>query len=446
MGRGVGIAESVERDRSAIGLAGTGTNDKMAFESESRIDSAQKDTATLERAIGRLADKAHCIGISQMQLGFKTMSVDNEQADLNIEKVIGGVQALIATIDVIATKAADAKRTAAEAVRVADLARTTILDMITTTDEMRKFLSSITGISRQTNLLALNASIEAARAGTAGRGFAIVAAEVKALAKETAAASIQIGEGVTRIAAINGRAISTIEEVTTIAGSIDDMQGAIAVSVDAQLSATRKIDANARELAERSHRVSGMIGEIASSVERSGGESIELSREATEIGEALARLRSSLVSGDEPGKVAREENKIEPLMVWSDRLSVGIDILDSEHKNLISMVNRLYEGMLAGKNAAGLGNVLDGLIAYTASHFKREEEFFAKTGYPESLPHKKEHDELTRRVVDVQAKFSAGVSNTLSLEVLAFLKNWLASHIQGSDRKYGPHLRANGIG
>lgn len=134
-----------------------------------------------------------------------------------------------------------------------------------------------------------------------------------------------------------------------------------------------------------------------------------------------------------------------PLMSWNEKMSVGVASLDEEHKKLVGMLNELFDGLQAKKNTETLGRVLDGLIAYTADHFKHEEQAFAQTGYPDAAAHKKEHDDLTKQVLEVQKKYKAGQTGTLTMEVMAFLKNWLANHIQGSDRKYGPHLSTKGI-
>ena len=134
-----------------------------------------------------------------------------------------------------------------------------------------------------------------------------------------------------------------------------------------------------------------------------------------------------------------------PLMTWNDKMSVGIVVIDEDHKKLVSLLNELYEGITAGHGKETLGKVLDGLVSYTKMHFAREEHYFVKTGYPGAAAHKKEHDELTRQVLDVQARYKSGQISTLSLEVMSFLKNWLTNHIQGTDRKYGPHLNAKGI-
>jgi hemerythrin len=134
-----------------------------------------------------------------------------------------------------------------------------------------------------------------------------------------------------------------------------------------------------------------------------------------------------------------------PLMKWTDKLSVGVAALDEDHKKLVGMLNELFDGMQAGRGKEQVGKTLDGLVSYTKVHFAREEKFFAQTGYAASVEHKKEHDDLTKQVIDVQQKYKAGATTTLSLEVMNFLKNWLINHIQGSDQKYGPHLNAKGI-
>lgn len=134
-----------------------------------------------------------------------------------------------------------------------------------------------------------------------------------------------------------------------------------------------------------------------------------------------------------------------PLMTWTEKMSVGIGVIDTDHQKLVSMVNELYDGIQAGKGKEKLGSVLDALVDYTKMHFAREEKFFAQTAYPEAAAHQKEHAALTKQVADVQGKFKAGATSTLSLEVMNFLKNWLITHIQGTDKKCVPHLHQKGV-
>jgi len=134
-----------------------------------------------------------------------------------------------------------------------------------------------------------------------------------------------------------------------------------------------------------------------------------------------------------------------PLMQWNDKLSVGVTALDEDHRKLVGMLNNLYEGIQAGHGRETVGKTLDGLISYTAGHFAREERYFAQTNYPAAAAHKKEHTDLTQQVLAVQKKYKEGATSVVSLEVMNFLKNWLLTHIQGSDKRYGPHLNANGV-
>ena len=134
-----------------------------------------------------------------------------------------------------------------------------------------------------------------------------------------------------------------------------------------------------------------------------------------------------------------------PLMIWTEKMSVGVKVLDDDHKRLVALINDLHDGLKAGHGKDVLGKTLDGLVSYTRSHFEREEQLFAKTGYPNSHAHKKEHDSLTNQVLGVQAKYKGGADTSLTLEVMDFLKTWLTNHIQGSDQKYSAHLNAQGV-
>jgi hemerythrin-like metal-binding protein len=133
-----------------------------------------------------------------------------------------------------------------------------------------------------------------------------------------------------------------------------------------------------------------------------------------------------------------------PLVTWTQKLSVGVKVLDNDHKRLLGLLNQLNDGMRAGRGRETLGKVFDELVNYTQTHFAREEQFFAESGYAAAAAHKKEHDDLTMRVLDLQARHKKG-ELALTQEVINFLKSWLMHHIQGSDRKYGPHLNAKGI-
>lgn len=132
------------------------------------------------------------------------------------------------------------------------------------------------------------------------------------------------------------------------------------------------------------------------------------------------------------------------LLTWSDKLSVGVRKFDEEHKQLVRLVNQLHEAMKAGQGKQVLSGILQNLISYTQNHFAAEEQLMKSQGYPDYAEHKKEHNSLTLSVLDLQKQFQAG-SVLLSQTVMDFLKDWLATHIQGMDKAYGPFLNGKGV-
>jgi hemerythrin len=134
-----------------------------------------------------------------------------------------------------------------------------------------------------------------------------------------------------------------------------------------------------------------------------------------------------------------------PLITWNEKFSVGISSIDSEHQELVGLLNGFYDAVQSGKGKESLDGLLSALIDYTKFHFANEERLFTGAGYPDAPAHKKLHQDLIRQIHDLEKKFSTGANVGLALEAVNFLKSWLLIHIQGTDKKYAPHLIAKGI-
>ena len=133
-----------------------------------------------------------------------------------------------------------------------------------------------------------------------------------------------------------------------------------------------------------------------------------------------------------------------PFVNWNESWLIGVQEVDAQHKNLVSLLNQLHQAMSEGKGKDVLGGILDGLVSYTKAHFSTEERMMEKIGYPDLLEHKREHMALTKKVLDFQQQFKAGGAG-MSVGIIEFLRTWLQSHILGTDVKYVPLVHSKGI-
>jgi hemerythrin len=132
------------------------------------------------------------------------------------------------------------------------------------------------------------------------------------------------------------------------------------------------------------------------------------------------------------------------LLTWNEKYSVNVREIDDQHKRLLTLVGNLHSAMLEGKGREGLGKVLDGVVAYAASHFAAEERLMKAHGYPEYEEHRTIHTKMTQKVLDIQKQYHQGKVN-ITLDTMKFLEDWVAKHIMGTDKKYGPFLNSKGV-
>ncbi len=181
-----------------------------------------------------------------------------------------GVKVAAAATDELANSIAEIARQITQTnsvVRLAvDEAHLTDGEMTTLAESAQKIgdiVKLIQTIAEQTNLLALNATIEAARAGEAGRGFAVVASEVKSLAVQTAKATEAI---VGQILAVQGSTASAVDSIRRITQRMHEIQhyaSGVAASIEQQNAATSNISSNVASAARAAETVAHVLGEVA---------------------------------------------------------------------------------------------------------------------------------------------------------------------------------------
>lgn len=230
-------------------------------ESRASVDGIAVETREMDRAAAGMADSASQVRDSAANVASAAM-----HALANAQAVAGATEQLTASINEISAQVAHATSLSSQAVERSRRTRGTIDSLSDVVEQIGGVANLIRDIAEQTNLLALNATIEAARAGEAGKGFAVVASEVKNLATQTAKATDEIAELVASIRGSSAEAAKAMGGIATTIRTINETATAIAGAVEEQTAATQEIARNVTEAAHGTDEASRAIQGIADKV------------------------------------------------------------------------------------------------------------------------------------------------------------------------------------
>jgi hemerythrin len=131
---------------------------------------------------------------------------------------------------------------------------------------------------------------------------------------------------------------------------------------------------------------------------------------------------------------------------WQNNLSVGIDLIDNQHKQWIAHYNDIVESITSQQNKTQVSKTLGFLIDYTEVHFSTEEKHMTASNYPELQVHKGHHDGLRATLANLVREFEEeGATTQLSEAIDTFLGHWLIRHIQEVDIKFGAFVKEKKI-
>ncbi|NRB67100.1 MAG: bacteriohemerythrin [Vibrio sp.] len=319
------------------------------------------------------------------------------------------------------------------------------------TSQISQVMETISSIADQTNLLALNAAIESARAGEQGRGFAVVADEVRTLAMRTQEATEEIRDKINNLQDKTDDVLETMKEnkismdkSLALASTAEQSFKALDLQIEEVRSYSQQIARSSEAQLSQTHDLDNCLQQIT----QESDNNVQSTRETLRASITVRNLSGEIDSllhrfATNPTQIQQEESKRDKLMEWNEQLDIGLDEINRQHQTLLHLVNELYYLLKHNYGLSSVKRVVQGLIDYTANHFKYEETLFAQIGYGQTQEHIAKHAQLVDEVLAFQKRVERG--EDIGEELMSFLKNWLSQHIMREDKAYTDVFKQNGL-
>ena len=250
------------------------------------VDTVSSASTELEASAGTLTSTAE-----RAQEVTTMVAAASEEATTNVQSVASAAEELSTSVNEISRQVQESARMANEAVDQARITNDRVGELSKAASRIGDVVELINTIAGQTNLLALNATIEAARAGEAGRGFSVVASEVKALAEQTARATGEIGQQITGIQAATQESVGAIREISGTIERLSEIASTIAAAVEEQGAATQEISRNVQQAAHGTQQVSSNITDVQRGASETGSASSQVLSAAQSLSSDSNRLK-----------------------------------------------------------------------------------------------------------------------------------------------------------
>jgi NO-binding membrane sensor protein with MHYT domain/methyl-accepting chemotaxis protein len=251
---------------------------------------------SVKESVGAMRATAQTLLGNSRQTSERAVGAVNafNEASANVNAVAAAANELSASIAEISNQLVHTTDVVKFAATAAEATDGEIAGLSAGAEKIGEVVGLIRKIAAQTNLLALNATIEAARAGEAGRGFSVVASEVKSLAVQTAKATEDIAKHILGVQYSTSSAVATIQKIAKRMQEINECTNSVASSVTQQSTATGEITRNVASAAEGTSLVSSVLSEVADATAEAQG-SAEIVLNASESVEKSVQILQSQV-------------------------------------------------------------------------------------------------------------------------------------------------------
>ncbi len=366
-----------------------------------------------------------------------TDMLGNQNASINqSSSVLSDISQHIGNVNAIASQRRDSMYSFVQRYEVQSSQIKELIDTVellrSSSQGIMSFTHAVENIASQTGVLAMNASIEAAHAGQYGKGFGVIAQEIRTLSGETTKTARKIAEMLgdnnkivqTAVSSFDQFAEETkrqISESHVIINSIESIIAAVTEmsrGTQTAMQTAALMDETAKETNSRIDIISGEIADQRTSVTEFASFLTSINAQIRSFMEGIHHIKAASASVAETGMKNRKivgnintslRKVYGPVRIpWHDGYKVGIETIDNQHRHLFEIADTLYSVITSGEppTKEAVKALLDQCADYVKLHFSHEEELMDATRYPSSSGHKKAHITFTAAVKNVIKDFS----------------------------------------
>jgi hemerythrin len=137
------------------------------------------------------------------------------------------------------------------------------------------------------------------------------------------------------------------------------------------------------------------------------------------------------------------------MVVWGEKYATGIQLIDSQHKELFSLTNELFRACLGGEEATKsvFKETMERMVEYVRFHFGAEQVLLQRINYPDYQEHKKQHDTMVLKILEAVKEYNEG-KKFVPHQFVRTLRDWILGHIAHYDKLYTAYIatqKKNGL-